>query len=61
MQLNDEQYWLYAAVDLETNELPHAALESITNTVICQAFFADIDEKPRVGDASSLLTRLETL
>ena len=27
IRLNDEQYWLYAAVDPETNKLRHKALE----------------------------------
>ena len=31
IQLNDEQYWLYAAVDPETNELLHTALDPTTN------------------------------
>jgi transposase-like protein len=31
IQLNDEQYWLYAAVDPHTNELPHTTLEPTTN------------------------------
>ena len=31
IRLNDEQYWLYAAVDPDTNELLHTALEPTTN------------------------------
>lgn len=31
IRLNDEQYWLYAAVDPEPNELLHTRLEPITN------------------------------
>ncbi len=38
IQLNDEQYWPYAAVDPETNELLHTSLEPTTNTVIAQPF-----------------------
>ena len=34
IQLNNEQYWLYAAVDPATNELLHTSLETTTNTVI---------------------------
>jgi transposase-like protein len=30
IQLNDEQYWLYAAVDPEANELLHTKLEPTT-------------------------------
>ncbi len=36
IQLNDEQYWLYAAVDPETNELLHTTLEPTRNTMIVQ-------------------------
>jgi transposase-like protein len=36
IQLNDEQYWLYAAVDPETNELPPIQLEPTTNSVLAQ-------------------------
>ena len=31
IRLNDEQYWLYAAVDPELNELPHTTLEPTRN------------------------------
>ncbi len=34
IQLNGEKYWLYAAVDPETNELLHTTLEPTTNTVL---------------------------
>jgi len=43
IQLNDEQYWLYAAVDPQTNELLHTSLEPTTNTVIAQTLLAEID------------------
>ena len=33
IRLDDEQYWLYAAVDSETNELLHTTLEPTTNRV----------------------------
>ncbi len=36
LQLNDEQYCLYAAVDPETNELLHTTLEPTRNTMIAQ-------------------------
>ena len=41
IQLNDEQYWLYAAVDPETNELLHTSLEPTTNTGIAEVFLAE--------------------
>ena len=55
IQLNDEQYWLYAAVDTETNELLHTSLEPTTNTVIAQTFLAEIDEKHDVSEAVFLV------
>ena len=55
IQLNDEQYWLYAAVDPETNELLHITLEPTTNNVIAHAFFAEIREKHDVDDAVFLI------
>ena len=33
IRLNDDQYWPYAAVDPETNELLHTKLEPTTNKV----------------------------
>jgi len=55
IQVNDEQYWLYAAVDPETNELLHTSLEPTTNTVIAQTFLAEIDEKHDVSEAVFLV------
>jgi len=52
IQLNDEQYWLYAAVDPETNELLHIRLEPTTNKAIDHAFFAELREKHTVDDVS---------
>ena len=39
IRLNDEQYWLYAAVDPRTNESLHTTLEQTTNEGIARAFF----------------------
>ena len=55
IQLNDEQYWLYAAVDPETNELLYTKLEPTTNKVIAHAFFAELREKHDVDDAVFLI------
>jgi len=41
-RLNDEQYWLYAAVDPATNELLHTTLEPTTDKIIAHAFYAEI-------------------
>ncbi|PSQ12726.1 IS6 family transposase [Halobacteriales archaeon QS_5_70_15] len=55
IRLNDEQYWLYAAVDPEPNELLYTMLEPTTNTVIAHAFFAELREKHDVDDAVFLI------
>ena len=39
IRLNDEEYWLYAAVDPETNKLLHTKLETTTNSVIAQTLY----------------------
>jgi len=55
IRLNDEQYWLYAAVDPETNELLHTQLEPTTNKVVAHAFSAELREKHDVDDAVFLI------
>jgi putative transposase len=55
IQLNDEQYWLYAAVDPETNELLHTQLEPTTNSVLAQQFLAELREKHDVDKALFLI------
>ena len=55
IRLNDEQYWLYAAVDPETSELLHAKLEPTTNTMIAHVFIAELHGKHDVEDAVSLI------
>jgi transposase-like protein len=55
IQLNDEQYWLYAAVDPETNDLLHTQLEPTTNTGLAQRFLAQLREKHNVDDAVFLV------
>jgi len=55
IRLNDEQYWLYAAVDPETNELLHTRLEPTTNSIIAQTFFAELREKHDVDNAVFLI------
>ncbi len=55
IQINDEQYWLYAAVDAETNELLHTTLEPTRNTMIAQQFLTEIGEKHDVCEAVFLI------
>jgi len=55
IQLIDEQYWLNAAVDAETNELLHTTLEPATNKGIAHAFVTELREKHDVNDALFLI------
>ncbi|MFC4406007.1 IS6 family transposase [Haloarchaeobius iranensis] len=55
IQLNDERYWLYAAVDPETNELLHTKLEPTRTNVLAHAFFTELREKHDVDDAVFLV------
>ena len=55
IRLTDEQYWLYAAVDPETNELLHTTVEPTTNSVIAHAFFTELHEKHDGEDAVFLI------
>jgi len=55
IRLNNEQYWLYAAVDPETNRLLYTKLEPTTNKELAHAFFAELREKHDVDDAVFLI------
>ena len=52
IQLNNKQYWLYAAVDPATNELLHTKLEPTRTNVIAHAFFTELQEKHDVEDVT---------
>ena len=55
IRIDDEQYWLYAAVDPESNELLHTTLETTRTNAIAYAFFAELREKHDVDDAVFLV------
>jgi len=55
IQLDYEQYWLYAAVDPQSNELLHTTLETTRNNVIADRFFAELREKHDVDGAIFLV------
>jgi len=56
IQLNDEQYWLYAAVDPETNEVLHTTLEPTTTKVLAHSFLTE-PEKHRNRNAVERIFR----
>lgn len=43
--INDQQYWLYAAVDPETNHLLHVRFFSTTTTVLTEMFLWELRKK----------------
>jgi transposase-like protein len=55
IQLGDEQYWLYAAVDPDSNDLLHTKIEPTRTNVIADQFFREIREKHDVDDAIFLI------
>ncbi|WP_435095278.1 IS6 family transposase [Halorubrum sp. N11] len=55
IRLNDEQYWLYAAVDPETNELSYTKLEPTKTKVLAHSFLTGLSEKHDVSDAVFLV------
>ena len=55
IQLDDEQYWLYAAVNPDSNDLLHTKLEPTRTNVIADQFFAELCEKHDVDDAIFLV------
>jgi putative transposase len=55
IRLNDERYWLYAAVDPDTNELLHTTLKPTRTNVIARTFFAELREKHAVEEAVFLV------
>ncbi|WP_135807432.1 IS6 family transposase [Halorussus marinus] len=55
IQLNDQRYWLYAAVDPQTNEFLHAKLYPTRTIVVTKQFLTELQEKHRVADAVFLV------
>jgi putative transposase len=55
IRINDQQYWLYAAVNPKTNELLHVRLFSATTTALTQIFLRELRQKHDVDDALFLV------
>jgi len=55
IQFDDEQYWLYAALDPDSNDLLHPTLEPTRTNVIADQFFPKLREKHDVDDATFLV------
>lgn len=54
IQSDDERYWLYATVDLDSNDLHHTTLEQTRTNVIVDQSFAKSSQKCDVDNAISL-------
>jgi transposase-like protein len=52
IKLNDQRFWLYAAVDPETNEFLHLRLFSTRTTVLTKQFLCELAEKQAVVDGA---------
>ncbi|GGL65107.1 IS6 family transposase [Halocalculus aciditolerans] len=55
IQLDDERFWLYTAVDPATNRLLHVKLAPTRNQAITEMFLAELRDKHLVDDAVSLV------
>ncbi len=55
IRINDQQYWLYAAADPETNELLHLRLFSTTTTALTEIFLRELRQRHNVEDAMFLV------
>jgi putative transposase len=54
IRINDEQYWLYAAIDPETNRILHSRLFPTYTIPIAQEFLTELAAKHDVEDAMFL-------
>ena len=61
IRINDEQYWLYAAVDPETNRILHARLFPTYTIAITREFLTELTEKHAVEDAMFLIDDADDL
>ncbi|WP_136602661.1 IS6 family transposase [Salinigranum halophilum] len=55
IRVNDEQYWLYAAVDPDTNKILHIRLFQTYTTALTEIFLRELREKHDVSDAVFLV------
>ncbi|QCS42493.1 IS6 family transposase [Natrinema versiforme] len=55
IQLDDQRYWLYAAIDPKTHEFLHFKLYSTRTTALTEMFLRELTEKHDVEDAVFLV------
>jgi len=61
VQIDDERYWLYAAVDTASNEFLHTRLEPTTNSGLAQRFLAELRDKHNLNGATILIDGSKSL
>jgi len=55
IRVNNQRYWLFAAVDPDTNRLLHVRLFPTRNQALIEMFLAELREKHLVDDAIFLI------
>jgi putative transposase len=55
IRINDQQFWLYAASDPDTNDLLHLRLFSTTTTPLTEIFLRELRQKHKVESAVFLV------
>ena len=55
IRINGQQFWLYAAVDPDTNKFLHVRLFTTTKTALTQKFLRELQEKHDVSNAVFLV------
>jgi len=55
IRINDQQFWLYAAANPQTNEIHHLRLFSTTTTALTETFFKELRQKHDVETAVFLV------
>jgi len=55
IRINDQQFWLYAAADPDTNDLLHLRLFATTTTVLTEIFLRELRQKHNVESAVFLV------
>ena len=55
IRINDQQFWLYAAADPQTNDLLHVRLFSTTTTSLTEIFLRELREKHDIETAVFLV------
>ena len=55
IQLDEHRYWLYTAVDTETNKILHTRLNSTITTALTERFLRELSEKHDLDDVVFLV------